>query len=142
MNSKQSIQSEGTPLQLFDGVPSLYLYQVTGDKEQQIRHLATDMGIRVHQVNPVDYLQPIGVLLNLPGFERTPLRYGGPLLPDEMMLMNGFDDTLLSRFLSAYRHAGIPSIPLKAGVTPHNIFWTSQQLYQELYKEHRMMQGR
>lgn len=119
--------------------PSLYLYQVDGSKKQQIGRLAAGMGIRVHQVLPADYLQPLGVLLDLPGFERTPLSYNGPLLPDEMMLMSGFDDTLLSRFLSAYRQACIPTIPLKAGVTPHNIFWTSLQLHQELEKEHQMM---
>ena len=119
--------------------PSLYLYQVDGSKEQQIGRLAARMGIQVHQVLPTDYLQPLGVLLDLPGFERTPLSYNGPLLPDEMMLMSDFDDTLLSRFLNAYRHASIPAIPLKAGVTPHNIFWNSLQLHQELEKEHQMM---
>lgn len=119
--------------------PSLYLYQVDGSKKQQIGRLAAGMGIRVHRVLPADYLQPLGVLLGLPGFERTPLRYNGPLLPDEMMLMSDFDDTLLSRFLNAYRHASIPAIPLKAGVTPHNIFWNSLQLHQELEKEHQMM---
>ena len=120
--------------------PALYLYEVNKDKEQQIHHLASGMGIKVHQVLPADYLQPIGVLLALPGFERMPMRYGGPLLSDEMMLMSDFDDTLLSRFLSAYRHASIPPIYLKAGVTPHNIFWTSLQLHQELQEEHQMMQ--
>ncbi|MGN0257872.1 MAG: DUF3783 domain-containing protein [Bacteroides sp.] len=120
--------------------PALYLYEVDKAKEQQIHHLASGMGIKVHQVLPADYLQPIGVLLALPGFERMPMRYGGPLLSDEMMLMSDFDDTLLSRFLSAYRHASIPPIYLKAGVTPHNIFWTSLQLHQELQEEHQMMQ--
>ena len=119
--------------------PALYLYEVDKAKEQQIHHLASGMGIKVHQVLPADYLQPIGVLLALPGFERMPMRYGGPLLSDEMMLMSDFDDTLLSRFLNAYRHASIPAIPLKAGVTPHNIFWNSLQLHQELEKEHQMM---
>ena len=122
--------------------PALYLYEVDKAKEQQIHHLASGMGIKVHQVLPADYLQPIGVLLALPGFERMPMRYGGPLLSDEMMLMSDFDDTLLSRFLSAYRHASILPIHLKAGVTPHNIFWTSLQLHQELQEEHRMMQVR
>ena len=122
--------------------PALYLYEVEQAKGQQIRQLAAGMGIKVHEVSPADYLQPLGVLLALPGFERMPMRYGGPVLSDEMMLMSGFDDTLLSRFLSAYRHANIPPIPLKAGVTPHNIFWTSLQLHLELQEEHRMMQVR
>lgn len=142
MNSRQQIPGEGGPLQALCGAPSLYLYQVDGAKTQQIGHLAAGMGIKVHEVTQADYLQPLGVLLAIPGFERTPLRYGGPSLPDEMMLMSGFDDTLLSRFLTAYRHAGISPIYLKAGVTPHNIFWTSLQLHQELQEEHRLMQGK
>ena len=75
----------------------------------------------------------------LPGFDRLPMRYGGPLLPDEMMVFCGFDDTLLSRFLSRYRQTNIAPIPLKAGVTPNNLFWDTLQLHRELAEEHRRL---
>ena len=39
-------------------------------------------------------------------------------------------------FLAGYKQTGAASIPLKAILTPHNIFWTAEALYQELFKEH------
>ena len=38
------------------------------------------------------------------------------------------------------RRAGMPSIPLKAIVTPQNVNWTFRALYKELEREHEAMQ--
>lgn len=128
-----------SPLPPLHTSPTLYLYQVEGAKRQQIERLAATIDIKVCHVMPCDYLQPLGALLGLPGFDRLPMRYGGPLLPDEMMVFSGFDDTLLSRFLSSYRQTNIAPIPLKAGVTPNNLFWDTLQLHRELAEEHRRL---
>lgn len=119
---------------------SILLYEVPARKEQQIRRLAAGLGIEVHTVSPTDYLHPIGVLLGLPGFQREPRPLSQTPLGREMMLLNGFDDTTLSRFLNRYRQEGIEPIGLKAGVTLHNIFWDSLQLFNELKMEEQMFQ--
>ena len=38
--------------------------------------------------------------------------------------------------LTVFQQTGAASIPLKAIITPHNIFWTAEALYKELWKEH------
>lgn len=119
---------------------SILLYEVPARKEQQIRKLAAGMDIAVHTVSPNDYLHPVGVLLALPGFQREPRPLSHTLLGREMMLFNGFDDTTLSHFLNRYRQEGIEPIGLKAGVTLHNIFWDSLQLFNELKMEEQMFQ--
>ena len=40
------------------------------------------------------------------------------------------------------KRAKLPPIPLKAVLTPTNRDWTSQQLWQELRREHQAMQER
>lgn len=118
---------------------SVYLYNLHTPKGDAIRRLCRGMGIPVVEVAREDYLQPIGAIAGFPGFVRTPLRFEGVAFPDEMMLFQDFDDTDLSRFLTRYRDAGIARVDLKAGLTPHNIFWNSLQLHDELAEEHRLM---
>ncbi len=48
----------------------------------------------------------------------------------------------LDRLLGAMKRAKLPPIPLKAVLTPTNRDWTSQQLWQELRREHQAMQER
>ena len=45
----------------------------------------------------------------------------------------------LDQFLSGYASAGIEKVPLKAILTPHNISWTPEQLFDELMAEHKAM---
>ena len=52
------------------------------------------------------------------------------------MVFSGTDSTQMDAFLADYKQTGAASIPLKAIITPHNIFWTAEALYQELFKEH------
>ena len=118
---------------------TVYLYNLHNPKGVSIRRLCGAMGIPVVEVSSQEYLQPIGALAGLPGFFRTPQRLEGVAFSDEMMLFQDFDDTALSRFHTRYREAGIAKVDLKAGLTPHNIFWNSLQLHDELMEEHRMM---
>ena len=54
-----------------------------------------------------------------------------------MLIFKGFDQELLSDFLAMYRVAGIATIPLKAGLTPTNVGWSSVELHAELQQEHQ-----
>ena len=56
-----------------------------------------------------------------------------------MMVFSNMAD-MLDQFLSEYKKAGIPPIGLKAVITPHNIFWSAEDLYKELFKEHQYFQ--
>ena len=58
-----------------------------------------------------------------------------------MMVMYGFTGQRLDEFLQNMRKAGLPKIPLKAIVTPHNVNWTFRQLYEELEQEEAAYQN-
>ena len=119
----------------------IFLYNLNSPKRRLIRRLCEQMGIPVDEVPREDYAQPIGVVVEMPGFVRHASVYSGPAFTDEMMLFRGFDDATLSRFLNRYRQAGIDKVDLKANLTPHNVLWNSFQLHDELLREHRLMKG-
>ncbi len=62
-------------------------------------------------------------------------------LSRQMMVMYGFTGQRLDEFLQNMRKAGLPKIPLKAIVTPHNVNWTFRQLYEELEQEEAAYQN-
>ena len=61
---------------------------------------------------------------------------------DPMLVFCSLTDPQLDRLLGAMKRAKLPPIPLKAVLTPTNRDWTSQQLWQELRREHQAMQER
>ena len=42
----------------------------------------------------------------------------------------------IDSFLADYKQTGAQTVPLKAIITPQNIFWTVEALFKELWKEH------
>lgn len=57
----------------------------------------------------------------------------------EMMIFQGLADKEVHRFLEMYRAEGIPTVDLKAVVTPWNLTWTLYELAEHLKEEHRSM---
>ncbi len=91
--------------------------------------------IRALEVSPRDWNQPLGALLELPGFARRPteLPDGGPR--EEMLVMFAFRDRMLGDLLQFFRDRGLPPVALKAMVTPTNIHWDGARLRTELSRE-------
>ena len=57
----------------------------------------------------------------------------------EMMIFQGLADKEVHQFLEMYRAEGIPTVDLKAVVTPWNLTWTLYELAEHLKEEHRSM---
>ena len=76
------------------------------------------------------------------GFGMVNIIYLGRGLSGEMMVFSGIDSELLDKFLSEYKKNGIEPINYKAVLTVNNIFWTPEELFAELKKEHRKFAGR
>ena len=57
----------------------------------------------------------------------------------EMMIFQGLADKEVHRFLEMYRAEGIPTVDLKAVITPWNLTWTLYELAEHLREEHRSM---
>ena len=117
----------------------ILLFHVEPLKAAHIERLCINLGIRTSRIKQEDYSQKLAYLAGIPGFPRENIDYTGPEFPSEMMVFANMAD-MLDSFLSEYRKAGIPSIGLKAVITPHNIFWTAEDLYNELFKEHQYFQ--
>ena len=124
---------------------------------RQLCGVATRMGIMCKVVEENQTEETLGTLLKLPGFapaghaadetgEQPPEEIGQvnqeehQELTRQVMIMHGFTNRRLEEFLQNMRRAGMPSIPLKAIVTPQNVNWTFRALYKELEREHEAMQ--
>lgn len=118
----------------------LLLYNLDNQKGREIECLCKKLNIEYKHIPAADYLEHIGTLAALSGFNRIGLPFTGIPFPDEIILFQNFDSSSLNLFLDKYRSAGIPSVPLKAGLTPTNIHWNSLQLHKELKNESRAME--
>lgn len=115
------------------------LFRVDPIQANRIESLCKRLGIRVSKIEPAQYSQTLGYLAGIPGFPEGETPYTGPDFPSEMMVFAGMSDRL-DRFLAEYKQAAVPPIGLKAVITPHNIFWSAEDLYKELVQEHQLFQ--
>ncbi len=129
----------------------ILLFHVADTKCSQIAALCRTMDITAVLVKDTQWGVTLGSLAGISGLNRLPVSSAHqpetavipPLTPSgsmEMMVFSGISQNELDAFLTKYREAGIPKIPLKAVLTPYNIFWNATQLYQELQKEHSHFQ--
>lgn len=61
---------------------------------------------------------------------------------DEMLVLCGFNSSLLDIFLREYKKKHIEPVSLKAVLTEHNRSWTSVKLYTELCSERELLSQR
>lgn len=124
------------------GTETVLLYNFENSpKLRGLKMIFLKMGIRMRMVTPDMYLQTIGALAHIKGYEWTDQVYEGDSFSDEMMVMSGFSNARLDELLRQMRKNKIPRIALKAIVTAHNASWNSLMLHGELGKEHAMMTG-
>ena len=118
----------------------ILLFHVEQEKAERIGSICRNLGICSSKAEPSSYSQKLGYLAGISGFRRENMTYTGSEFPSEMMVFSGMDSDMLDRFLDEYKKASIPPIGLKAVLTPHNIFWSAEDLYRELFKEHQAYQ--
>lgn len=119
----------------------ILLFHMEPNKTRQIEAVCRSLKIQTVKVKPASYNQKLGYLAGITGFNRENTTYTGPDFPTEMLVFSGMDSERIDTFLDQYKKASIPPIGLKAIVTQHNIFWTAEELYKELFKEHSKLNG-
>ena len=92
--------------------------------------------IQIKEISRKDYNQKLGALAGIQGFAKEKVIYNGPDFPLEMIVFSGIDYAQIDSFLADYKQTGAQTVPLKAIITPQNIFWTVEALFKELWKEH------
>lgn len=119
----------------------ILLFHIDTGKSKQIEGICRSLKIQTVKVKPSSYNQQLGYLAGIMGFNRKNDSYNGTEFPTEMMVFSGMDSDMVDMFLAKYKEASIPPIGLKAIITQHNVFWTAEELYRELWKEHNKMKG-
>ena len=106
------------------------------EKIKVVRSIAQKNRIQIKEISRKDYNQKLGVLAGIQGFAKEKVIYNGPDFPLEMIVFSGIDSAQIDTFLADYKQTGAQPVPLKAIITPQNIFWTVETLFKELWKEH------
>lgn len=106
------------------------------EKIKVVRSIAQKNRIQIKEISRKDYNQKLGALAGIQGFAKEKAIYNGPDFPLEMIVFSGIDSAQIDSFLTDYKQTGAQTVPLKAIITPQNIFWTVETLFKELWKEH------
>ena len=106
------------------------------EKIKVVRSIAQKNRIQIKEISRKDYNQKLGALAGIQGFAKEKVIYNGPDFPLDMMVFSGIDSAQIDSFLADYKQTGAQPVPLKAIITPQNIFWTVETLFKELWKEH------
>lgn len=106
------------------------------EKIKVVHSIAQKNRIQIKEISRKDYNQKLGALAGIQGFAKEKAIYNGPDFPLEMIVFSGIDSAQIDTFLADYKQTGAQPVPLKAIITPHNIFWTVEALFKELWKEH------
>lgn len=113
--------------------PVLLTYNLKGDRGRRIHLLARRHNIHVRPVLHEELGRPIRDLISQDEQAFEP--FDGEGFDSEMFIMARFPSSLISRFLDAFRQAGIQSVRLKAMLTETNGAWSSAHLHGELQQE-------
>ena len=125
--------------------PLLLCYNLSGEKSKKIQLLAMMLKIRTQVVHKEEYHQTLAVLCGYEPSAVTLLATEPAQMPDsetfedEMLVLSGFPNELLSQFLSGFRQGKIPPVTLKAILTETNRQWDSIALHTQLAAEHEAM---
>ena len=120
--------------------PAVLLYNFNDpDRLRMIRRYLNRQKVKVRIVTTPEFLHPLGYLFELPGFQPCAKFNLGKNFSEEMMVLNNFSSEQMDAFLAFFREEAIPSVSLKAMLTPVTQHWSSTQLHDELTKEHAKM---
>ena len=118
-------------------MPTVLLYHLDSPKGTRIKMLCLALKIRVRTVAEEEFGESLLSLCGMAPKENRPLK--GESFSEEMLVMANFSGALLNAFLQGFRKKKIPSVALKAVLTPENSAWDSCQLYKELLREHQAL---
>lgn len=111
------------------------------EKRNRLTRALLPLRMKIREIEPKNYLQPIGYLAGNKDIVPKEEVYEGEELEGEMLLMAGLSNLQVDKVLKAIRKAGIGSIPYKAVLTSANQDWNVLKLFKEIKAEHEQMSG-
>lgn len=114
-------------------IPKILLYNLSSSKGFKIEKLCKRLHIEPVHIKKEEYGYRLGYLCGLS--EEKAGNETKDAISEEMLVMAGFTEELLEKFLKEYRLMHIEPILLKAVLTESNKEWASIDLYKELVEE-------
>ena len=103
-----------------------------------VRRAALPLKVRLRAAAPEQAGQKLGYLLGRKSFEEQ--TGDAPVLPDPILVLDGFTGARMDALLRALARARVPRTVFKAAVTATNVDWTLYALWQELKKEREALE--
>ena len=116
------------------------LYHVSEEKEKELQKALTMLGVKTRRVLDAELNQKVGYLAGLEGYSQTETDVSNITMeePPEILLMCDFSQIQFDMLMQLFRHKKLPSVTLKAVLTPTNRDWTFQWLISDLKLEHML----
>ncbi|MCI8410699.1 MAG: DUF3783 domain-containing protein [Lachnospiraceae bacterium] len=127
---------------------TVLLYNINGEKAKNIKRVLLLLGLRGKNVSEDMYGEKLGILAGMlteeavqnekrvVESENSGDTQDNVPFTEEMLVMCGFSNEKVDKFLIEMKKKKVEKINLKAVLTPYNAFWNSYELYHELKKEH------
>ncbi|MBR4502864.1 MAG: DUF3783 domain-containing protein [Clostridia bacterium] len=115
--------------------PVLILFNFSPARAAAVASCARGCGFEVRPAANSEHRVPLSAILGpAPADALT-----RPAFTDEMLVFAASDRERVFAFLDRMKEDGVAPVALKAVLTPFNIRWTAEELYRELFREHRAM---
>ena len=73
------------------------MYNLNTEKGRKIKMICIRMKIKIKEILPEQYLEPVGYLAGIEGIEPNGRIYEGTGFDEEMLLMKGFDKRIFKK---------------------------------------------
>ena len=117
-------------------------FRLDRDKHNAVQNICSRLGITNTCIERKDYAQKLGALAGVAGFAKDGKKYGGPEFPSEMLVFSGMNSGQVDVFLEEYKKNGLSPVRLKAVITAENVFWSADELFREIMREHISITGK
>ena len=115
------------------------LYQLEESKEQ-IKEVAKKFQIQTKTISQEMIGETMGHLVGRKGFGATKNKVEDETMTEPMLVMDGLQGNVLNSFLKALQEAN-QFVQLKAIITPINLSWQFNKLYQAISEEDKAMRA-
>ena len=120
--------------------PTALLYNFNDpERLRQIRRYLNRQKVKTRIITAPEFLHPLGYHFEIPGCQPSSRVMLGSNFADEKIVLKDFSSKQMDDFLAFFRENQIPSVALKAMLTPVTQHWSSVQLHNELSREHTLM---
>ncbi len=114
-------------------------YQLSLEKEEALCEAVSLLGATARRVEKADAGQKVGTLAGVEGMDWEAEADAPKVIDAEVLVMCGFTQLQFQLLMAMFQKKKIPSVAIKAMMTPTNQDWCFAKLIGELKVEHALM---